>query len=136
MNDKMDFLQQNAPCYLYEKNLIKERCHTLLDAMPEVDFLYSVKTNPFAPVLKTVAEQGFGADVASANEVLLAQRAGIRMIKFIIPRRAKPYRIYRRRGANARLLRTAFPNLTVWSSVRQRKTIGSLSAFALIRISP
>ena len=77
MNDKMDFLQQNAPCYLYEKNLIKERCHTLLDAMPEVDFLYSVKTNPFAPVLKTVAEQGFGADVASANEVLLAQRAGI-----------------------------------------------------------
>ena len=56
MNDKMDFLQQNAPCYLYEKNLIKERCHTLLDAMPEVDFLYSVKTNPFAPVLKTVAE--------------------------------------------------------------------------------
>lgn len=56
MNDKMDFLQQNVPCYLYEKNLIKERCHTLLDAMPEVDFLYSVKTNPFAPVLKTVAE--------------------------------------------------------------------------------
>ena len=77
MNEKMNFLQQNAPCYLYEEKLIKERCRALLDAMPEADFLYSVKANPFAPVLKTVAAQGFGADAASANEVLLAQRAGI-----------------------------------------------------------
>ncbi|POP33675.1 diaminopimelate decarboxylase [Lactonifactor longoviformis] len=45
--------------------------------MPGMDFLYSAKTNPFMPVLKTVAEQGFGADTASANEVLIAQKAGI-----------------------------------------------------------
>ena len=77
MKDKMCFVQQNAPCYLYEEALIKERCHALLAAMPEVDFLYSVKTNPFMPVLKTVAAQGFGADAASANEVLLARQAGI-----------------------------------------------------------
>ncbi len=73
----MSFLQQNAPCYLYEEALIKERCHALSEAMPEVDFLYSVKANPFMPVLKTIAAQGFGADAASANEVLLAQQAGI-----------------------------------------------------------
>lgn len=77
MNEKMKFVRQNAPCYLYEEKLIKERCRALLDAMPEADFLYSIKANPFAPVLKTVAAQGFGADAASANEVLLAQRAGI-----------------------------------------------------------
>ena len=73
----MKFLQQNAPCYLYEEALIKERCRALSEAMPEVDFLYSVKANPFMPVLKTIAAQGFGADAASANEVLLAQQAGI-----------------------------------------------------------
>ncbi len=73
----MSFLQQNAPCYLYEEALIKERCHALSEAMPEVDFLYSVKANPFMPVLETIAAQGFGADAASANEVLLAQQAGI-----------------------------------------------------------
>lgn len=73
----MRFLQQNAPCYLYEEALIKERCRALSEAMPEVDFLYSVKANPFMPVLKTIAAQGFGADAASANEVLLAQQAGI-----------------------------------------------------------
>ena len=77
MKDKMCFVQQNAPCYLYEEALIKERCHALLAAMPEVDFLYSVKTNPFMPVLKTVAAQGLGADAASANEVLLAEQSGI-----------------------------------------------------------
>lgn len=77
MKDKMCFVQQSAPCYLYEEALIKERCHALLAAMPEVDFLYSVKTNPFMPVLKTIAAQGFGADAASANEVLLARQAGI-----------------------------------------------------------
>ena len=73
----MRFLQQNAPCYLYEEALIKERCRALSEVMPEVDFLYSVKANPFMPVLKTIAAQGFGADAASANEVLLAQQAGI-----------------------------------------------------------
>ena len=77
MKHKIEFLQQNVPCYLYEEALIKECCHALLAAMPEVDFLYSVKTNPFMPVLKTVAAQGFGADAASANEVLLARQAGI-----------------------------------------------------------
>ena len=77
MNHRMRFLQQNAPCYLYEEALIKERCRALSEAMPEVDFLYSVKANPFMPVLKTIAAQGFGADAASANEVLLAQQAGI-----------------------------------------------------------
>lgn len=77
MNYKVKFLQQNTPCYLYEEDSIKEHCHDLLNAMPGVDFLYSAKTNPFMPVLKTVAEQGFGAGTASANEVLIAQKAGI-----------------------------------------------------------
>ena len=77
MNDKAKFIQETAPCYIYEKTLIEERCRTLQDAMPGEQFLYSVKTNPFAPVLKTVAMHGFGADAASANEVLLAAQAGI-----------------------------------------------------------
>lgn len=77
MKDKMTWIQQNAPCYLYEKDSIIENCHALLDAIPDVQFLYSIKTNPFASLLKTIALQGFGADAASANEVWLAQKAGI-----------------------------------------------------------
>ena len=77
MVDKQEFIFQHAPCYLYEENLIKERCHALLDKIPEVEFLYSIKANPFLPVLKTVVSQGFGADAASVNEVLLARKAGV-----------------------------------------------------------
>ncbi len=77
MNDKINFLRENVPCYLYEENIIKKHCHALLDAIPKVDFLYSVKANPFMPVLKTVAAQGFGADAASVKEVQLARQAGI-----------------------------------------------------------
>ena len=77
MNNKAKFLQRNVPCYLYKEDLIKEHCHDLLNTMPGVDFLYSIKTNPFMPVLKTVATQSFGADAASANEMLMAHEAGI-----------------------------------------------------------
>ena len=74
---KLEFIQENAPCYLYDKQQIVERCQILRSAMPEERFLYSIKTNPFTPVVETVAKQGFGADAASANEVLLAAQAGI-----------------------------------------------------------
>ena len=78
MNQTMlDFIKQNAPCYIYDKSMITERCRVLRNAMPEALFLYSVKTNPFLPVIKTVAAEGFGADAASSGEVFKALEAGI-----------------------------------------------------------
>lgn len=75
--DMLEFAGQNAPCYIYEKSLITERCRALKAAIPEARFLYSVKTNPFAPVLKAVSSEGFGADAASSEEVFKAVDAGI-----------------------------------------------------------
>lgn len=72
---KLDFIRQNAPCYLYDKEQIMHRCQALRNAMPEVQFLYSVKANPFTQVVQAVAAQGFGADAASPSEVLLAERS-------------------------------------------------------------
>ena len=71
------FLRENAPCYVYDRRRIIERCEMLRAAMPDLQFLYSVKAHPFKPVVETIAKQGFGADAASANEVLLAAQAGI-----------------------------------------------------------
>ncbi len=76
-NEKLLFIQQNAPCYLYDNRQIIERCKILRSAMPEEIFLYSIKTNPFSPVVQSIANQGFGADAASANEVLRAEQAGV-----------------------------------------------------------
>lgn len=75
--NKLSFLQENAPCYLYNRNRIIQQCQELQSAIPQAMFLYSIKTNPFALVVETIAAQGFGADAASANEVLRAARAGI-----------------------------------------------------------
>ena len=75
--NKLTFIRENAPCYLYDKQQIIERCRILQGFMPEEQLLYSIKTNPFIPIVESVARQRFGADVASANEVLLAEQAGI-----------------------------------------------------------
>lgn len=75
--EKYSFIRENAPCYLYDNQLITERCKTLQAAMPNDVLLYSIKANPFLPVVKSIASQGFGADAASANEVERASQAGI-----------------------------------------------------------
>ena len=74
---KLTFIQQNAPCYLYDRQQIIERCQFLQSVMPDELFLFSIKTNPFAPLVASIAAQGFEADAASANEVLLAVQTGI-----------------------------------------------------------
>ena len=60
-----------------DRQQIIERCQFLQSVMPDELFLYSIKTNPFAPLVASIAAQGFEADAASANEVLLAVQTGI-----------------------------------------------------------
>ena len=70
--EKIKILKKNAPCYVYDKTQIVARCRELKRVMPpEIKLLYSVKANPFVPVVKTIISEGFGADAASAGEVLL-----------------------------------------------------------------
>ena len=66
-----------TPCYVYDASMITDACRELKQAFPDFEFLYSIKTNPFAPVVRTIAAEGFGADAASANEVDKALAAGM-----------------------------------------------------------
>ena len=78
MNQKiLTIARENAPCYLYEYEKLYEQAKTLREVFPAFDFLFSVKANPFPPVLKTLASFGVGADAASAPEVFLAQQCGM-----------------------------------------------------------
>ncbi len=45
--------------------------------LPNFEFLYSIKTNPFSPIVQNISKEGFGADAASAGEVLLSLKNGI-----------------------------------------------------------
>lgn len=68
-------MHQNAPCYIYDKGIITARCRELQNAMPGDQLLYSIKTNPFMLVIKTIAAELYGVDAASAGEVLRASQA-------------------------------------------------------------
>lgn len=63
--------------YLYDERGILESIEALKSNFPQVDFLYSLKCNPNSHVLRCIFDSGFGADAASAAEVLLAYDSGV-----------------------------------------------------------
>lgn len=78
MNQKILSLAGNyAPCYIYEYDTLRTQAETLRNVFPCFDFLFSVKANPYPPVLKALCSFGIGADAASAQEVILAEKCGM-----------------------------------------------------------
>ena len=65
------------PFYLYDQKTILEQTGRLKQDFPGFEFLYSIKTNPFLPVVKTVLGQGFGLDAASLREVQIGVEQGL-----------------------------------------------------------
>lgn len=70
-------MKAEAPYYVYDGKIIEDACGCLRNALPGFNFLYSVKANPFGPVMGLIVEQGFGTDAASALEVELSRKYGI-----------------------------------------------------------
>ena len=82
MKDRLLTVAKNhAPCYLYEYEVMAQQVKTLQGTFPNFDLLYSVKANPYPPVVKALASFGIGADAASAGEVALARDCGIEDIQ-------------------------------------------------------
>ena len=72
-----DHIPVNTPAYIYDGARIRDNITKLREALPQFEILYSVKANPFPPLVRYIASQTIGADAASRNEVLLACDAGI-----------------------------------------------------------
>lgn len=77
-NAALTLARQHAPCCIYSRKRLTEQARLLQSTFPGFDILYSVKANPFPPVVQALAELGIGADAASAGEVALAARCGIK----------------------------------------------------------
>ena len=69
--------EHGSPFYIYDGKVISEQASILKTTFPDFGFLFSVKANPFIPVLQKMASLGIGADAASAKEVDLALEAGM-----------------------------------------------------------
>ena len=78
----------DTPLFVYDSGIVDRRIAALRSALPpEVKLHYAVKANPFPPLLKHIAAQVDGLDIASAGELQLALNAGIhpRAISFAGP---------------------------------------------------
>lgn len=70
-------VQYDRPFYIYDESVISKQIETLSEKFSQFEFLYSIKTNPYKPIVDFIVSRGFGADAASAEEVIIAQKAGL-----------------------------------------------------------
>lgn len=75
--DIINKIKELAPCYIYDEIKIVSACQKLKSLSDKFVFLYSVKSNPFQPVINTIAKQDFGMDVASVNEIYKSLDANV-----------------------------------------------------------
>ena len=75
MKNKMAELEN--PFYLYDQETILGQVRRLHRDFPDFEFLYSIKTNPFLPVVKTILGEGLGLDAASLREVEIGVEYGL-----------------------------------------------------------
>lgn len=70
--------KHGTPLYVYSESAIVQRCGMFSTTLRGTEHLltYAVKANSNPALLKLIASQGLGADVASEGELFLALRAG------------------------------------------------------------
>lgn len=81
-----------TPVYLYDENLIIEKCKAVL-SMPNaygINVRYAMKANSNKTILKTIYKQGLLFDASSLNEVKRAKMAGIDFEQIILTTQEVP----------------------------------------------
>jgi diaminopimelate decarboxylase len=67
-----------TPLYVYDLDVVERQVAALAAVLPDrVELAFAVKANPALAVVAHIGRLGLGADVASAGELTLVQRAGI-----------------------------------------------------------
>jgi diaminopimelate decarboxylase len=66
-----------TPLYVYCEDTIRARAREIRAAVPEATIFYGSKAFPNVAVIRVLAEEGLGADVASLGELALARAAGL-----------------------------------------------------------
>ncbi len=74
-----------SPFYVYSAEKIRRQVEAVKENFPSFNIIYSVKCNPFEPILQILLNMGVGIDAASRNEVLSAARLGHRDIYYSAP---------------------------------------------------
>ncbi|HOO59500.1 MAG TPA: alanine racemase [Candidatus Mcinerneyibacteriales bacterium] len=79
-----------TPFYYYDEEIIRHQARRLKDILPpNGEIFYSVKANPNLHIVRTLADEGCGMEIASSGELKLCLRAGISPDKIIYAGPAK-----------------------------------------------
>ena len=73
-----------TPLVVYSETALRERARMFRRAVPEALVVYGTKAFPNVAVMRLLAEEGLGADVASLGELAFARRAGIEGPRLIV----------------------------------------------------
>jgi diaminopimelate decarboxylase len=76
--------EYGTPLVVYCEQTILEAARAYRDAAPGALLVYGTKAFPNVAILRLLAAEGFGADVASLGELELARRAGIAGEKLVV----------------------------------------------------
>jgi diaminopimelate decarboxylase len=74
--------EHGTPLYVIDTERVRENAARLRRAFPDAEISYAVKANSRTIVLETLAEAGFGAECASAGEVVRACEAGFSDVRY------------------------------------------------------
>jgi diaminopimelate decarboxylase len=84
-----------TPLVVYCEETVRARAAEIVEAVPGSVVVYGTKAFPNIAVMKLLAEQGLGADVASPGELAFAREAGISGIKLVVHGNNKPDELLR-----------------------------------------
>ncbi|WP_256687613.1 diaminopimelate decarboxylase [Halococcus qingdaonensis] len=74
--------EHGTPLYVVDVERVRENAARLQESFPEAAIDYAVKANARRPVLGAIAAAGFGAECASAGEVVRACEAGFSDVRY------------------------------------------------------
>lgn len=74
--------EYETPLYVVDIERVRENAARLQEAFPDAAIDYAMKANSRKPVLEAIAEAGFGAECASAGEVVRACEAGFSDVRY------------------------------------------------------
>ena len=125
--------ETDTPFYLYDQVTIRDRARQLRRDFADCEFLYSIKTNPFLPVVQTLVGEGFGIDAASLREVEIGAALGVEKEQILYSAPARPMRTLPPPWTGPSWWRTASGN---WSASRPWPPSGVNGLEVGVRVNP
>lgn len=107
--------------YLYDEIVISRQITALKEKFPHFEFLYSIKANPFPPVVDFITSQGFGADAASSQEVSIGISAGLPCEKILYSTPGKTRRDIENTLGKAVIIADSYNELVLINDVSKQK---------------